>query len=243
MGKLLFRHRLIIAIFVMLFLNGEALADSGAGWDWRLTPLYYWSINMGGSQSAGSENPPIDTDNYEFKFEGAFSANFQGTYNDRWGFVADLIWVDLSNTSKTTDSRMDFSYLQAELDGYYRVQIGRQSIDWLAGFRYYDTDFELSPAPIGGAKDWVDPIVGARWGWSISERWSLGVRGDVGGFGIGSDLSWQVLTIADWQPWKHVSLTGGLRAIGIDYRDGSGSGLFAYKLTVWGPLLGVSVKW
>lgn len=235
--------RSIIVSLSALTLSGQAVADGDAGWDWRLTPLYYWSVNMGGSQSAGSGNPPIDTDDYEFKFEGAFSANFEGVYDNRWGFVADLIWIDMSSTNKNRDSKMEFSYLQAELDGYYRVPIGRQSIDWLIGLRYYDADFELSPAPMGGDASWVDPIVGARWGWSISERWSLSLRGDVGGFGIGSDLSWQALAIADWQPWKHVSFTGGLRALGIDYRDGGGSDFFAYDITMWGPILGVSIKW
>ena len=56
-------------------------------------------------------------------------------------------------------------------------------------------------------------------------------------------MSWQVIAIADWQPWKHVSFTGGLRVLGIDYRDGEGTDLFAYDLTMWGPVLGVSVKW
>jgi hypothetical protein len=243
MGKFLFRHPRIIMAVAALFLSGAVVADDATGWDWRLTPLYYWSINMGGNQSSGSENPPVDTNDYEFKFEGAFSADFGGVYDNRWGFVADLIWVDMSNTNKARDSKMEFSYLQAELDGFYRIPIGRQSVDWLVGLRYYDTDFELTPSSIGGEKDWVDPIVGARWGWSMSERWSLVVRGDVGGFGIGSDLSWQVYALADWQPWQHVSFTGGLRALGIDYRAGEESNLFAYDITVWGPLAGVSIKW
>lgn len=243
MGKVLFGHRPITMAVAAPFLGGEVVADGVTGWDWRLTPLYYWSVSMRGNQSADAGNPPVDTDDYDFKFEGAFSVNIEGAYDNRWGFVADLIWIDISNTNKTRDSKMEFGYLQAELDGFYRVPIGRQSIDWLVGLRYYDSDFELTPAPIGGEKDWVDPIVGARWGWSISEQWSLAVRGDVGGFGIGSDLSWQVLAIADWQPWKHVSFTGGLRALGIDYRAGEGSDLFVYDITMWGPLVGVSVKW
>lgn len=237
------RQRSSIIALVAICVSGSAVADGDGGWDWRLTPLYYWSVNMGGSQSAGSANPPVNTDDYEFEFEGAFSANLEGRYDDRWGFVADLIWIDLSNANKSRDSRMEFSYLQAELDGYYRIPIGRQSIDWLIGLRYYDADFELSPAPIAGEANWVDPLLGARWAWPITERWSLAARGDIGGFGIGSDFSWQVLAIADWQPWKHVSLTGGLRALGIDYREGGGSDLFAYDLTMWGPVLGVSIKW
>jgi len=234
----------IILALAAVFICSDAVADDTKAWDWRLTPLYYWSVNMGGSQSTGTE-PPIDTDDYEFKFEGAFSLNFEGVYDDRWGFVTDLIWIDMSSTNDTDGTKMEFTYLQAQLDGFYRVPIGRQWIDMLVGLRYYDTDFEVTPTPIGGEKSWVDPVVGARWGWSMSERWTLSLRGDVGGFGIGSasDLSWQAIGVIDWQPWKHVSLTGGLRVVDIDYREGSGDSLFAYDITMWGPLAGVSIKW
>jgi len=68
-------------------------------------------------------------------------------------------------------------------------------------------------------------------------------RGDLGGFGVGSDLSWQVLALLDWQPWKHASLVAGIRGLGVDYENGSGLDRFAYDATTWGPLLGFSLNW
>jgi len=44
--------------------------------------MYYWSVNMGGSQPADSGDPPVDTDDYEFNFEGAFSVSFEGVYDN-----------------------------------------------------------------------------------------------------------------------------------------------------------------
>ena len=40
-------------------------------------------------------------------------------------------------------------------------------------------------------KSWIDPFVGVHFMAPLAERWWFGARGDVGGFGVGSDLAWQ----------------------------------------------------
>ncbi len=46
-----------------------------------------------------------------------------------------------------------------------------------------------------------------------------------------------------YQPWKHVGLFGGYRALYIDYEDGSGANLFKFDFTMHGPLLGFDIRW
>jgi hypothetical protein len=234
-------QQLLATGLVALTFSGCLAAEESNGWDWRLTPLYYWAVNVDGNSTNGEGNPPIDTGDFDFKFEGAFTANFQGIYNNRWGFDTDVIWINLSNTGNLTT--LDFEYFQAEIDGFYRVPIGRQHIDWLAGVRYYRADVALEQSPLTDEVDWADPIIGARWEWPFAKQWSVSVRGDIGGFGIGSDFAWQTLLIADWHPWEHVSFTGGFRALNVDFSTGQGADLFEYDITLWGPLLGVSFRW
>jgi hypothetical protein len=234
-------QRLIIAGLVALCFSGNVAAEDEMGWDWQLTPLYYWAINIDGNQTSGESNPPIDTGDFGINFEGAFTSNFQGLYNNRWGFETDLIWVNLSSTRNF--STLDFEYLQAELTGFYRVPIGRQAIEFIAGARYYESDVALEPGSIAGDASWVDPVIGARWNWPFADQWTLTVRGDIGGFGVGSDFSWQTLLVANWQPWEHVSITGALRALGMEFSTGQGADFYAMDITFWGPLLGVTFKW
>lgn len=65
--------------------------------------------------------------------------------------------------------------------------------------------------------DWVDPLVGAR----IRHQWRLGhermLRGDVGGFGAGSEFSWNVLTAYSFCAQNGVTYTGllGYRALDV----------------------------
>jgi len=71
--------------------------------------------------------------------------------------------------------------------------------------------------------DWFDPIIGARVGVDVTKRWSVFLRGDVGGFDLGSNassLTWQGMLGSEIHVTDHVSLTWGYRALGIE-RDGA----------------------
>ena len=111
------------------------------------------------------------------------------------------------------------------------------------GARYYAADSRLEPTPLEADVSWVDPLAGLRWNWDISDTWSTSLRGDIGGFGVGSDLSAQAVAIVDWHPWQHVSITGGLRALRVKYETDKGADNYELDMTFWGPLLGVSFRW
>ncbi len=71
--------------------------------------------------------------------------------------------------------------------------------------------------------DWYDPIIGARIGVGVTKRWSVFLRGDVGGFDLwsnASDLTWQGMLGSEIRLTDHVSLTTGYRALGVE-RDGA----------------------
>ena len=232
-------------VFAMLALGASnvALAGDAPGWDWRLSPLYYWSLNvkLNEEYDGGGGQPPTDPPPTRFSFEGAFSGNFEGVYNDKLGFIFDVVGAKLANTGE--NFKLDFDYLQTEIDGYYRFPFDSQSVDLLAGARYYSADSKLEPTPLKADVSWVDPIVGARWNWDISDKWSTSLRGDIGGFGVGSELSAQAVAIVDWHPWQHVSITGGIRALRVQYDTDKGAESYELDLTVWGPLLGLSFRW
>ncbi len=237
--------QLTAVCFVVFALCSGARAEDGSedGWNWRVAPLYLWAIRFEGDVSVGSPGPPTDIDlsNVFDAIEGAFSANFGGIANNRWGFWVDVTWIDISGKQGLLN--VDFEYLQAEVDGFYRIPADLGAIDLLFGVRYYNQDFKLSPTSVSSAEEWADPVVGARWSVPFADKWNLLLRGDVGGFGAGSDFTWQAVAMVDWQPWKHASIDAGLRALAIDYETGSGSDRFEYDGTTWGPVLGFSLKW
>ena len=84
-------------------------------------------------------------------------------------------------------------------------------------------------------------MVGTRVMAMLSERWSMSVRGDVGGFGItDTDLTWSLTGGVDYRPWKQTSLKFGWRYYSIDYATTLNGGDFAYDVEEHGPFVALT---
>jgi len=158
--------------------------------------------------------------------------------------------------------RSEYSVAIAELAGAYRVLDRRwtpgaadpppvwspQSVDVLAGGRYTrlggDVNATLTSGQVsfsGGksqTEEWLDPLVGLQAGWRLLDRLHLNLRGDVGGFGIGSRLAWNLDANLKYQLSKRVELMGGYRVLDYDFRDGG----FRFDVRMAGPWLGCGIS-
>lgn len=86
---------------------------------------------------------------------------------------------------------------------------------------------------------WVDPSILARIKLPLSanQKWLFQFRGNIGGFGIGSDLYWQLQAYFGYRFSKLFQLSAGYRVIDIDYEKGSGDERFKYDMTTFGPVV------
>ena len=93
------------------------------------------------------------------------------------------------------------------------------------------------------SKDWVDAIVGGRVQLDLSEKFTFSLRGDAGGFDIGSssDLVWNLVAALGYELSDRTTLWLGYRHLDIDYDDGSGSSLFEYDVEMTGPVFGLAI--
>jgi hypothetical protein len=127
----------------------------------------------------------------------------------------------------------------------------------LAGGRYTymksEMDVDISPGTLGvlpgsvsieESVDWIEPLVGGRVTVPLSDRFSVGVRGDVGGFGIGSgsQLTWQILAGLECQASDSVSIVAGYRFYDLEYEKGSGADKVELDAEIKGPMLGVRIR-
>ncbi len=67
--------------------------------------------------------------------------------------------------------------------------------------------------------DWFDPYIGLRGRYNFTDRLYATAKGDVGGFGVGSDFTWQAEAALGFQLTRSISAEAGYRALGIDYED------------------------
>ena len=107
-----------------------------------------------------------------------------------------------------------------------------------------DIDVRRNVIPVGTeqiiesvSKTWFDPIIITRLSADIREKWLFQFRGDIGGFGIGSDFTWQVQASAGYRFSKLFQLTAGYRYISVNYDKGEGSTRFIYDINTYGPVV------
>ncbi len=245
----------MVSVFLGMLLTGILWgttyaqdARSHKDWSFELSPMYLWAVSIDGDQTVKGEKTDLDMDWWDDVFDnlnGAFIVNFQGMYQQRWGFLTDLNYIVLEFDDG--DIEVDYTITIFELGGFYRFYQGEHAIDGLGGLRYTKMDVDLDfPGPLPDVdqdKDWVDPFIGARWQWHFADKWRLNLRTDVGGFAVGSDVTWNAVGLIDFQPWQYVGLFAGYRVLYQDYSDGRGSNKFAYDATTHGPILGFNFKW
>ena len=90
----------------------------------------------------------------------------------------------------------------------------------------------------------MEPFIGGRARVRFDDRWSVFVRGDAGGFGIGSasDLTWNLLGGVGYQLNDKVSLQAGYKVQGFEYSNGSGLSEFGGDWTTQGLFLSLSIR-
>ena len=89
-----------------------------------------------------------------------------------------------------------------------------------------------------GSQDWIDPFVGLRIRHQLSDRWSIWLRGDYGGFEVSSDEYWQVIAGIGYKLSEHTTLALAYRIMSVDYHQGN----FNYDTQMEGPNLGLIFK-
>ena len=127
------------------------------------------------------------------------------------------------------------------------------SVTALAGARYvrFDSDLKLSITPgvldmvpsritKSATRDWIDPFIGGRLQLALSDELGLFARGDVGGFGVGSDLTWGFTGGVKWKLDQNMNLVAGYRILDIDYEDGGGVDKIELDAQLAGPFLSVA---
>ena len=86
--------------------------------------------------------------------------------------------------------------------------------------------------------DWFDPYIGLRARYNLSNAFYLTTKADVGGFGIGSDVTTQVSAALGCQVTRNLYSEVGFRYLYDDYNSGG----LLYRVSMYGPELTFGLK-
>lgn len=203
----------------------------------------------GGGRSIRADFGDISSNLSGFAFMGSFEARY-----GRFGVIADILTVTLKDSVNTRDIAFGGGDGRVQttaggLFGMYRVMDEpRQWLDLGAGIQPFSANVRLTlnPGLLAGvtAKEsasWVDPALAIRYRYHFNETWSATFFGTIGGFGVGSQLSWQAMASLDWRVASWVDLRAGWRYFAID-RDAGSSGRLQIDTAMSGPIIGATFR-
>jgi len=253
------RHAAVFAIgFVSLVSCLQARAQNATDGQWHyLVQPYIMFPNMKG-ETGVRELPLISIDEnpgdiFENLQMGAmFYAEAQ---NDRWTFSTDTLYMNLgSDISRNEPGLIEEINVDVSQIGWELAAMRRITPQYELGlgltYNQIDVDMRIAvglpgpPSEISGGleEDWIDPTIVARGTWPINDKWFVQARGNIGGFGVGSDLMWQLMADVGYQPSEKWFMTFGYRIIDIDYEHGSGADRFVYDVQTFGPVARVGFR-
>ena len=245
-----FNLRLVAAALTLACCASPAFAAEG---DWEhAAVIYAMGAALDGEAQIGDLTVPVDlgiSDVFDALEMGAMFA--YRADNGTWSITADTTFMGLGATA---EGQRGFVKADMDMDQFTLMgTVGRRltpNLEALFSLSYFalSTDLKVSgPLDTRTASDdasWLDPMIGLHYSLPFADGWHFNLRGDIGGFGIGSDFSWQGLANLHWKAGDMFGLVFGYRLIGFDYEDGNkgSSGYQRFDLTEQGPLVGMTIS-
>ena len=234
------KHKLLIPIaLASALLQAASRAEENHSWHFDAS-LNLFLAGLSGDITAKGVPSHVDAsfsqifDHLEAGAAGRFTAS-----HERWLISTEFSYMRLSAATSSATLQLEQWLVEPSLG--YEVCKHAQVF---AGARYNNISGNVTFAgPTGrvatGTQDWWDPIIGAQLSYPlIGDKLSFDGRFDVGGFGVGSDLTWQAFPYLNWRFTKWGSLQVGYRWLGTDYETGSGASKFKYDMIAQGPQVG-----
>jgi hypothetical protein len=250
--------KLIVALFAGMagFVSGLSAASAQdattpSGYQFFVTP-YLWLASVHATTSTPlalepEVNSNVSTIDLLSHLDGApFMGSFEVRYGSL-GFLADAIHLPVS--TKITTHNIFFQGGNAELEAdtgtgialYRFLEDPVQFADAGLGFRAwgFSSRLALNPGLLPGVSvtrggGWTDPLIGGRYHRELGSGWGLTGYGDVGGFGVGAHVDWQVLGTIDYTLNQSWNLHLGYRSLNFNITGSEGR--FGFDVHMRGPI-------
>jgi hypothetical protein len=234
-------------------LEGDFTKDISAdkNWHFEITP-YLWFAGVNGDMTLGPHEI-----NFNVPFKDIFNNlkfGVMATEEIRKGrivFLSDQVYMKVGAQKVkavagfprelTINATNNTFYWDNEI-GYRGVATDRFNLDALAGIQYWYVDTSLSANPpltdnggLSKSVSFVNPVLGMRAQVKIYKGLGGFVKGDIGGYGVGSDLTGQALAGIGF-PLKKIGLDFGYRRLYLNQTHER----LSQQITMQGLFMGVT---
>jgi len=227
----------------------DPAAESSDLWEVQIG-FPFWATGLDGEIGVQNRSAHVDEDFTDIVdiLDFAFGLNTEVRYCHHWLFFANMSYVQTTMDGEpgrqlagTVDEvRLKQKEYDADFGvGYNLFPHRALRLEPFVGGRVTWLDAELSLAVPGpnpafdGSKAWADPIVGFFVQFPAGRMLSFFGEADIGGFGVSSDLTWQVDAGAELKLGRHLYSRLTYRHLETDMEDDD----FVYDVRKSGPQL------
>jgi hypothetical protein len=184
-------------------------------------------------------------------------APFMGSAEIRdgpFGLVGDALHVVVSSpiTTRSAFFQGGKAVLTANMGTalflYRALEEPSQFADIGAGFRSWGFSpivnlnaGALPPATVSRSAGWGDPLFAGRYHRELGNGFGLTAYGDLGGFGVGAHVDWQLVGTIDYALNPSTNLRLGYRSLNFNYQASGGLGL-GFNVHMKGPILAATFR-
>ena len=240
----------------------ERIAPTETEWKLLLSP-YVWGASLKGDASLAGFNTDVDvpfSDTFKH-LDFAFMGQIDIT-NSIYGFYLDGQYVKTSQDQEVGTNTLGLKITTTNIaaGAYYRVyeaDLGGATVfnaprlftvEPTIGARWTQLKTTVDAFGLSATKkaDWTDPFVGVRLSADLNDRWNLWGQADIGGFGVGSRLSYNAQAYLGYRTMvldKPVILRFGYRVFSQDYESDDFTGnKFKWDVIQHGPVIGMTMR-
>lgn len=245
--------KLLLLMLFMVCVSPLSQSFASDNWDFVIAP-YALIPSIDGDTTIGrieGIDLEVGPDDILNNLDLGAMLQLEAHHKSGFGLLVAYNFMDLSADADVpgTPVKLETDIYQGIFEGYgvYRKNYDSGPLDFLAGIRWWDIDVELESngtTLVENKPDWVDPVVGMRWMPAISDNWNFMIRGDIGGFGVSSDFTWNLQGGFSWDATDYLSLVFQYRALSVDYTTGTAgtTNRFSYDTITHGPLIGLAFQ-
>jgi hypothetical protein len=245
--------RRAVALAAAAFLAGLAVParaqsptapPTGDKWEFVIAP-YLMGAALDGTSVVRGREAEVDIsagdifDHLDLGFMGMLAAR-----KGNWGISTDFVFMDLDVESQLPPADLSPSLTIFQVNGVRKLSA---AADVTFGVRGTRTQARIDfKAPINvqveKSRTWASPVAGVVLRTPGEHRVHATLLADIGGFGLGSDLTWQIFPTVGVKLGKHVSLEAGYRWMSDDYETGEGTDHFEWNILYQGPVGGIAFR-
>ena len=251
----------VTATVGLVIAPAQAAESTADAWQFEVTP-YIFGAGLRGTTGVGPVTADIDASFGDIlkHFDSGFMAAAEARKGP-WIFAFDGVYFRLKDQatrswqgpggigSATGDLEATVTQLVYQLALAYRVKDDATKVDVLGAGRYtrLETDLNLvtttgpllpgNTRSVSGSADWWDPVVGARALIPFAEHWTFMGYADVGGFGVGSKITYQAIAGANWEFARSFTAKFGYRYMYQKYDKNN----FLWDVAAHGAYIGLGI--